>query len=70
MTPTIGPIGSTSMKVEAIQENVALNVFTMTLVISMLTFMHTVCMGDGHILEIRLFHGQTMFQFTTKRVFL
>ena len=63
----IGPIGYTSMKVEGIQENVVLSVFMMTLAISMWMSMDTVCMGDGLILEIRLFHGQTMFQFTIRK---
>ena len=57
------------MKVEDTQENVALSVFMMTLVISMLMSMDIVYMEGGHIQEIRLFPGQTMFQFTTRKVF-
>ena len=66
----IGQIGSTSMKVEDTQENVALSVSTMPLAIFMLMFMDIVYMEGGHILETRLFHGLTMFQSTTKKVCL
>ena len=68
MTHVIGQIGFTNTKLELTQENAALNAFMMILVISLLTFIVTVCMEDGLILEQRSFLGLMMSQFTTRLV--
>ena len=56
-----------SMNTELTPGNVLLNVTTMTLVISMLMYIATVCMGVIHILEIQSLDGQTMSIFTTRK---
>ena len=68
VTLMIGQIGFTNMKPEPTQGSAALNAFMMILVISLLTFIVTVCMEDGLILEQRSFLGLMMSQFTTRLV--